>query len=118
MRLSRRRRAGKPSSMHLSLSATDAEWDAVRARADARGLSVARYLVGLAERDGEADSGHPRPGPDPGAMALSADEQRELLEAMRALRAMAAGPTAPPAEAAAPARPPPPGPAPRQGRLF
>ena len=105
MRLSRRRRAGKPSSMHLSLSATDAEWDAVRARAEARGLSVARYLVGLAERDGEAE-----PGP---AMALSAEEQRDLLEAMRALRAMAAEPVPPVA-----GKTPPPGPAPRQGRLL
>ena len=109
MRLSRRRRAErKPAGRHLSLTATDAEWEAVRARAEARGLSIARYLIGLAERDGAAEPGGARPGPDPGWMALSADEQRELLAAMRELRATAAAPVAPP-------DPPDP---PRQGRLL
>ena len=94
MRLSRRRRREeKPASRHMSLSATDAEWDAVRARAEGRGLSIARYLVGLAERDGAAE-----PGP---WMTLSAEEQRELLAAMREVRAMAVEEVSP-----APADPP------------
>ena len=112
MRLSRRRRAErKPEGRHLSLSATDAEWEAVRARAEARGLTIARYLIGLAERDGAAE-----PGP---WMALSADEQRELLAAMRELRAMKVEP-APPVPVTAPTAAPanPPDPPPRQGRLF
>ena len=120
MRLSRRRRAErKPEGRHLSLTATDAEWEAVRARAEARGLTIARYLIGLAERDGAAEPGAPCPGPDPGEMALSADEQRELLAAMRELRAMKVEP-APPVPVTAPTAAPanPPDPPPRQGRLF
>ena len=35
---------------HLSISATDAEWDAVRDHAARRGQTVARYVVGLVER--------------------------------------------------------------------
>ena len=124
MRLSRRRRREtKPGSRHLSLSATDAEWDAVRDKARRRGLSIARYLVGLAERDGEEE-----PGP---WMVLTAEEQREMLAALRAMRALAAGPApeaTPPS--AAPAHPEdgsspdttapalPPDPPPRQGRLL
>ena len=96
MRLSRRRRRElKPDSRHLSLSATDAEWDAVRDKAKRRGLSIARYLVGLAERDGEDE-----PGP---WMVLTADEQREMLAALREMRAHAIGPAP---EAAALAAPP------------
>ena len=78
MRRPRRRRA-KPSGRHLSISATDAEWDVVRANAKARGLSIARYLVGLAERDGEET------GP---ALALSREEQRELVEGVREIRSL------------------------------
>lgn len=96
MRLSRRRRREmKPESRHLSLSATDAEWDAVREKAKRRGLSIARYLVGLAERDGEDE-----PGP---WMVLTADEQREMLAALREMRAYATGPAP---ETAAPAAAP------------
>ncbi len=92
MRLSRRRRREmKPGSRHLSLSATDAEWDAVREKARRRGLSIARYLVGLAERDGEDE-----PGP---WMVLTAEEQREMLAALRAIRAHTIGPAPPPAPA-------------------
>lgn len=95
MRLSRRRRREmKPGSRHLSLSATDAEWDAVREKARRRGLSIARYLVGLAERDGEDE-----PGP---WMVLTADEQREMLAALREMRAHATGPAPPSPEATAP----------------
>ena len=124
MRLSRRRRRElKPDSRHLSLSATDAEWEAVREKAARRGLSITRYLVGLAARDGEEE-----PGP---WMVLTAEEQREMLAALRAMRAHAAGPApdaAPPSAAlahpedgsspdtTAPALPP--DPPPRRGSLL
>ncbi len=43
----RRARRGRKASKHISISATDAEWETVRRNADRRGLSIARYLVGL-----------------------------------------------------------------------
>ena len=91
----RARRAGRTKgSRHLSLSATDAEWEVVRRNADARGLSIARYLVGLVERGGsEAEQD--------AAVALSADEQRELLGSVREIRALMLG-LAVPEEPAAP----------------
>ena len=76
-----RRRRRKPASKHISISATDADWEVVRSHANRRGLSIARYLVELVERDGlEEDAG---PG-----VALSAEEQREQLEAVRVIRAL------------------------------
>ena len=77
----RRRRPG--GSRHLSLSATDADWAVVRRNADARGLSMARYLVDLVERGGADDAG--------AVVALSPDEQRELLAAVREIRALLRG---------------------------
>ena len=48
------RKVGK----HISLSATDADWETVRSNAKRRGLSIARYLVELVERDAsEEDAG-------------------------------------------------------------
>ena len=78
MRPSRRRRMmrGNP---HLSVSASDAEWEGVRASAARRGLPIARYLVELAQRDG----GEAEP-----SMALAVEEQRELLEAVREIRSL------------------------------
>lgn len=78
MRPSRRRRMmrGNP---HLSISASDAEWEGVRASAARRGLPIARYLIELAERDG----GEAEP-----SMALAVEEQRELLEAVREVRSL------------------------------
>ena len=76
----RPRRGRKPKGgKHISLSATDAEWAVVHRNAERSGLSIARYLVGLVERDGEEED----PGP---AAALSREEQRELLEAVRDIR--------------------------------
>ena len=43
----RRRKVGK----HISLSATDADWEIVRRNAKRRGLSIARYLVELVEAE-------------------------------------------------------------------
>ena len=77
----RRARRGRKASKHISISATDAEWETVRRNADRRGLSIARYLVGLVEQDGPEEDAGP-------ALALAADEQRELLEAVREVRAL------------------------------
>ena len=78
----RRRKVGK----HISLSATDADWEIVRRNATRRGLSIARYLVELVERDAsEEDAGLRHECP---ALALAAEEQRELLEAVREVRAL------------------------------
>ena len=77
----RRARRGRKGSKHISISATDAQWETVRRNADRRGLSIARYLVGLVERDGREEDASP-------ALALAAEEQRELLEAVREVRAL------------------------------
>ena len=84
--MKRRRRRRKPASKHISISATDADWEVVRSHANRRGLSIARYLVELVERDGsEEDTGlrHECPG-----VALSSEEQREQLESVREIRAL------------------------------
>lgn len=79
--MSRRRRGrGKEPAKSLTLSATDAEWAVVKAKAERRGLSVSRYVVALVL--GRFDA------PDEPALALSADEQREMLETMRSFRAL------------------------------
>ena len=91
-RRSRKRKAGK----HLSLSATDADWEVVRGNAERRGLSIARYLVELVERDAaEEDAGlrheclrHEGLRHEGPALALAREEQRELLEAVREVRAL------------------------------
>ena len=81
-RARRRRKVGK----HISLSATDADWEIVRSNADRRGLSIARYLVELVERDAsEEDAGLRHECPE---LTLAAEEQRELLEAVREVRAL------------------------------
>lgn len=103
-----RRRAGTGSSRHLSLSATDAEWDVVRRNAQARGLSIARYLVGLVERGGAEEGA---------TVSLTRDEQRELLRSVREIRALMLGRAVPeeaePGEAE-PAHPTPPRAAPEE----
>ena len=78
--MSRRRRPAKPPPESLTLSATDAEWAVVRDNAARRGLSNSRYVVALVL--GRFDA------PDEPALALSADEQREMLETARAFRAL------------------------------
>ena len=60
-----------------SLSCTDTEWERVRERADAAGLSMSRYLVERAltvelPRDGDG-----KIGPPP-RLVLSEGEQREM----------------------------------------
>ena len=73
----RRRKVGK----HISLSATDADWETVRSNAKRRGLSIARYLVELVERDASEEGAGLE-------LTLAAEEQRELLEAVREVRAL------------------------------
>jgi len=81
-RVRRRRKARRPSR-HISISATDADWEVVRSNADRRGLSIARYLLELVERD--ASESEEDAGP---ALALAKEEQREQLEAVREVRAL------------------------------
>ena len=77
----RRARRDRKVGKHISISATDADWETVRRNADRRGLSIARYLVELVERDGSEEDAGP-------AVALAAEEQRELLEAVREIRTL------------------------------
>ena len=80
----RRSRRKKPPSKHMTVSATDDEWEMVGAGAERRGLSRARYLVGLAMRDGaEANEGPP--------LALDAVQQRELLACHREILSLLEG---------------------------
>ena len=81
MRRTRRRRKARRPSRHISISATDADWEVVRSNADRRGLSIARYLLELVERDGSDEDSGP-------AVALAKDEQREQLEALQEVRAL------------------------------
>ena len=71
------RRPRNPATMVHSLSCTDTEWERVRERADAAGLSMSRYLVERAltvelprDEDGKI-------GPPP-RLVLDEDEQREM----------------------------------------
>ena len=71
------RRPRSPATMVRSLSCTDAEWERVRERADAAGLSMSRYLVERAltlelPRDGGGKIGAPP------RLVLSEGEQREM----------------------------------------
>ncbi len=86
MKRVRRRRKVRRPSRHISISATDADWEVVRGNADRRGLSIARYLLELVERDAsEEDAGRRHEYP---ALALAKEEQREQLEAVREVRAL------------------------------
>ena len=71
-------RRKKPRSLHLSLSATDEEWEIVRRNAARRRKSIARYLVGLAL--GEDSTAADSTGPE---VALDPPEQREGLDILR-----------------------------------
>ena len=81
MRRARRGRRAKGTSKHFSISAWDSEWETVRRNADRRGLSIARYLVGLVERGSPEEVAGP-------ALALDAAEQWELLAAVREIRSL------------------------------
>ena len=81
MRRPRRRRKRK-GSKHLTISARNAEWEAARAKADRRELSLSRYVRMLLDRDVS--------GEEKTFTALAPEEQRELLEGVRELRALRA----------------------------
>ena len=71
------RRSRNPATMVHSLSCTDTEWERVRERADAAGLSMSRYLVERAltvelPRDGDG-----KIGPPP-RLVLSEGEQQQI----------------------------------------
>ena len=82
------RRAVRPSkrrakgNRHISLSARDSEWAVVSRNAAGLGLSKARYLMGLVEKEAAGEEGC---GP---FVALSPEEQRAQLEAVRAIHAL------------------------------
>ena len=81
MRRPRRRRKRK-GSKHLTISARNAEWEAARAKADRRELSLSRYVRMLLDRNVS--------GEEKTFTALAPEEQRELLEGVRELRALRA----------------------------
>ena len=77
MRTRRRRRTrDRPPAKHLTISATDAEWETVRYFAQLKGLSIARYLVDLARRDAAGRNDGP-------PLVLNDEEQVEILERLR-----------------------------------
>ena len=83
--MSPRRGAGAPGRFqHFSLSATDEEWEVVRANAARRRVSMARYLVELGLAGERAEAARPPPALAPGG-------QRGVEEAMRVLRSLAGG---------------------------
>ena len=85
----RRARRGRKTSKHISISATDADWEIVRRNADRRGLSIARYLVELwwsgtvRKRTPVLRWAGRRPKLEPRAPAeLSPEPERGVLEAV------------------------------------
>ncbi len=65
--------------VRLSIAATDGEWTAVRERALRHGLSISRYLTGIALSDLPAAKAGWTP-------ALDERDERRLLEAVRQLQ--------------------------------
>ena len=100
-----RRRGRQKGGNHLSISARDAEWEEVRAKAERAGLPIARYVKRLVERD--LSDG------DKGFTALAPEEQHELLDGVREIRALMREDAAPPADDREPAREAPARPAPK-----
>ena len=97
MRRPRRVRKRKGGN-HLSISARNAEWEEVRAKAERAGLPISRYVKRLVERD---------LGGDWGFTALAPEEQRELLDGVGEVRALLREEGVPPARAGEPAAPAP-----------
>lgn len=77
----RRRRRSRPPAKHLTISATDGEWETVRYFAELKGLSIARYLVDLVRRDAAGRNDGP-------PLALDDNEQVEILERLRQASAL------------------------------
>ena len=66
---------------HFSISATDAEWEVVRANAARGRVSMARYLVELGLAEERAEKAEPSP-------ALAPGEARAVNEAVRELASL------------------------------
>ena len=82
MRMRRRRRGrSRLPSKHLTISATDDEWETVRSHATRRRQSIARYLVGLATKDASG-------GNDGPPLVLDAAQQREIYNSFTEVAAM------------------------------
>ena len=81
---SRRGAGARARFQHFSLSATDEEWEVVRANAARRRVSMARYLVELGLAGARAEAAGPPPVLTPGG-------QRGVEEAMRVLASLADG---------------------------
>ena len=73
------RRPRNPATMVHSLSCTDTEWERVRERADAAGLSMSRYLVERALTAELPRDGDGKIGPPP-RLVLSEGEQQHIHE--------------------------------------
>ena len=71
---------------HFSLSATDEEWEVVRANAARRRVSMARYLVELGLSEERRDG-------DGAPTVLPPGDERDVLEAMRVLPSLVGGGT-------------------------
>ena len=71
------RRRRNPATMVHSLSCTDTEWERVRERADAAGLSMSRYLVERALTVELPRDGGGKIGPPP-RLVLSEGEQQQI----------------------------------------
>ena len=79
MRMRRRRRGrSRLPSKHLTISATDDEWETVRSYATRRRQSIARYLVGLATKDAAEGNEGPPLVLDTGQLEIL-DSHREIL---------------------------------------
>ena len=81
-----RPRQARAAFQHFSLSATDEEWEVVRANAVRGRLSMARYLIELGLEEERAEEAGP-------SLALTPGEQGEVLEAMRVLPSLVGGGT-------------------------
>ena len=71
------RRPRNPATMVHSLSCTDAEWERVRERADAAGLSMSRYLVERALTAELPRDGGGKIGPPPRLVLSEGEQQRD-----------------------------------------
>ena len=83
-----RGRRKKPRSLHLSITATDEEWENARNNAARRRLSIARYVVGLAlgEVSTEVDSTEQAVALDPCGAARGAGNSAENWPSMSGMR--------------------------------
>ena len=82
-------RRPRPGQMVHSVSATDPDWERVRERASAAGMSISRYLVERAMTVELPRDARGRPGPPP-RLALGEDEQRQMFDRLARIEGMLA----------------------------